>query len=58
MLQEDGSFAFYHNLGHAKIPINGNDAIGDTVAGAEDPDYLNSKTCWLRCGSRGASAGK
>lgn len=30
--QEDGSFAFYHNLGHAKIPLNGNDAIGDTVA--------------------------
>lgn len=32
--QEDGSYAFYSNVGHAKLPLQGVAAIGDTVAGA------------------------
>ncbi len=32
VLQEDGSYAFFNNMGHAKLPLHGVAAIGDTVA--------------------------
>ena len=52
MAQEDGSYAFYANVGHAKLPITGVAAIGDTVAGARPRSRTQQRSAapyWGRC---------